>query len=208
MEQPLNPPISAGPASFEVQLAGRYWAMLSMLPLFLAGIIGLYLAVLLLVSWLLGSAAESFFVILLPFLSGVIFLSMMLGTALWILHWHGRRTMEILPEGILLTVHGREPVFVRWADLRVVELRYARPSVVHCTLRTPFWELSFSNLDLNLVGRVAFTQVFAQGFRVDRMRQFLQLLNKMSPRLEWRMGASFQLRYQILSPPYDLEHMV
>jgi len=208
MEQPLNPTSQAGQASFAVQLAGRYWAMLSMLPLFLTGLIGLYLAALLLVSWLLASAEEAFFVTLAPFLSGIVFLVLMLGTALWILRMHGRRTLEILPEGILLTVHNLEPVFVRWTDLRVVELRYARPSIVQCTLRTPFWEVAFSNLDLNLVGRVAFTQVFAQGFRVDRMRQFLQLLNKMSPRLEWRMGASFQLRYQILSPPYDLEHLV
>ena len=208
MAQPIEAPNKNSAASLTIHLAGRYWAFMSVFPLFLFGFVLFFAAAFFAVSLVMGEPLDAFDIILAPFATAALCLGLLLGTTLWILRWHGRRSLEILETGMLYTQGKREPVFVRWTDLNAVELRYAKPNIIHCTLKTPFWEFSFSNLDLNLVRRVPFSQVFEEGFRVDRVRQFLFLLKKMAPQLEWRLGTSFQSRYQIFYPPYDLERLV
>ena len=196
------------PPTFKVKLSGRFWALLSVFPVFLFGFI-LLMASAFMMSWLvLKDGIEAFELMMAPFLSGIVFLIILFALGLWLMRWYGKKTLEILPEGMLLTTGEKEPVFVRWTDLAAVELRFNPPNLVQCSLKTPFWEFGFSNLDLNLVGRVPFHLVYKEGFRIDRMRQFLLLLKKVSPQLQWRLAKSFQDRYHIYYPPYDLERMV
>lgn len=190
-----------------ISLAGRYFAALSMLPYILLAVAGFFLLAFILVALIIQDPEKSFFVVFTPFVLGCILMAPMFLFFLFLMKWHGRRTMDVLPEGILVVNPRGSTLFLRWDHLVAVELRFAMPRIVSCSLLTPSIRFSFTNLEINLTRRGHLRYVFEEGFRLDRMRQLLQFFHLGAPHMEWRVSQGFQDRFRVFYPPYDLENM-
>lgn len=192
---------------FSIQLFGRYFAVLTVLPYMFLALVFFFFACFFLVLIMFQDIHTVFDILLLPSILSAAMMIPFLTVFLFMIRWHGKRRIDLDNTGITMVLPNQKSVFVPWGFLRAVELRYSKPNTVQCTLISPALKFSFSNLELNLESRVPLNRVFEDGFTVDKLREFLFYLHRMAPHLSWRMGESFREKYKIVYPPYDLEKM-
>ncbi len=192
---------------FTLQLFGRYYAVLTVLPYVLLALIFFFLSCFFLVLIMFQNIHTVFEILLLPSILSAAMMIPFLTVFLFMIRWHGKRRIDVDNTGITMVLPNQKSVFVPWGFLRAVELRYSKPNLVQCTLISPALRFSFSNLELNLKSRVPLDRVYDEGFTVEKLREFLFYLHRMAPHLSWRMGESFKDKYKIVYPPYDLEKM-
>ncbi|CAM2067023.1 hypothetical protein SCOR_16720 [Sulfidibacter corallicola] len=193
--------------TFSIYLHGRYYATLSMLPWLVLMMLLFFGAAFLLVMMFLQDPFQSFRITLMPLLMGVAVLSPLLVIILFMIRWHGKRRLDFTEEGVSLVAPNGRAIFVPWQHLHAVELRFNMPKLVTCTLVTPITNFSFTNLEFNLEGRVPLDKISEKGFDLVKLRDFLYYLHRVAPKLQWRLGESFQQRFKVYYPPYDLEKM-
>ncbi|CAM2007445.1 hypothetical protein [Acanthopleuribacter pedis] len=193
--------------TYSVYLQGRYFATLSMLPYVLLILVVFFIAAFLFTLAFLQDGAESFRITLMPFLLGTAVLSPVGLVILFMIRWHGRRRVDLTEGGMSLVTPNGQELFVPWQHLHAVELRFNPPRVVTCTLVTPITSFTFTNLELNLASRLPLAEVYQKGFELATLRDFLYYLYRRAPQAQWRLGESFQERFKVYYPPYDLEKM-
>ena len=192
---------------YTVYLLGRYYATLSVLPYLLATVIFFFIACFFLVSILFQDMRVVFDILLLPFLLGMAIMMPFTLIFLFMIRWHGKRRLEMDPNGMTLVLPNDKQVFIPWDYLIAVELRFSKPRLIQCTLVTPGLRFSFNNLEINLDGRRPLKLVYEEGFGVEKLREFLYYLHRVAPHMSWRMSQSFRDQYRIHHPPYDLEKL-
>lgn len=190
-----------------VRLFGRFWAIISMLPALALVCLFVFVLTFLAVWTVMGDFSESFLLVLAPFGLASAVLLPFLVVFLYVLRWHGRRRLEMDEEGVTMVLPNERSVFVPWEFLLAVELRFNKPRLVSVTLVSSALRFSFSTLELNLNGVVAFPRIFKKGFELNELRELLYHLHQKSPRLSWRMGQSFKDQFLMSRPPYDLEKL-
>ena len=193
--------------SHVLTLAGRYFAVLSVLPYVLLIFVIFFMASLVLVSLWVQNIYAILEILMLPSLLGSAMLLPFLAVFILMMRWHGKRRLELDNSGLTMVLPNEKSVFIPWDFLRAVELRFARPNIVQCTLVSPALRFTFTNLELNLEHRLPLKNVFKEGFDVVKLREFLYYLHRKAPHLSWRMGASFKTKYNVAHPPYDLEKL-
>ncbi len=192
---------------FSVQLFGRYFATLSVLPYLLLTVVLFFIACFFLVMILVQDIQAVFEIVLMPFILGLALMSPFLLIFLFMIRWHGKRRLDLDNQGITMVLPNEKSVFIPWEYLLAVELRFSKPKLVQCTLISPALRFSFSNLEYNLDSRLPLKDVFVRGFEVVKLREFLYHLHRKAPNLTWRISESFKEKYQIYYPPYDLEKL-
>jgi hypothetical protein len=193
--------------SFTLHLAGRYYAVLSVLPYIFLIFVVFFLASLVLVSLWVQNVFDILEILMLPTILGSAMLLPFLGVFLFMIRWHGKRRLDLDNTGVTMVLPNEKKVFIPWEFLGAVELRFARPNTVQCTLVSPAIRFTFTNLELNLEQRLPLRNVFTDGFDVVKLREFLYYLHRKAPHLSWRMGESFKDKFKIHYPPYDLEKL-
>lgn len=190
-----------------VNLTGRYYAMLSVLPYLLLGILAFFTAAFVAILLLVRNPSASFEIVLMPFLVGSAVAVPFLTAFMFMIRWHGKRRLELDQEGITLVLPGERQVYVPYAFLLAVELRFTLPKLVVCTLVSGALRFSFTTLELNLSERASIKKVFLEGFALEKMREFLYHLHKRNSTLAWRITPEFKKQFNVSYPPYDLEKM-
>lgn len=194
-------------SAFTVNLLGRYYSVLSVLPYILLTLVFFFIACFFFVMIITPNVYEVFEILLLPFLLGMAMFLPFSVVFIFMIRWHGKRRLEFDNSGVTMVLPNEKSVFVPWEYLIAVELRFAKPNLVQCTLISSAMKFSFSNLEINLQERVPLKSVFAEGFGVEKLRELLYYLHRKAPQMSWRMGDSFKQKYNVLHPPYDLERM-
>jgi len=188
-------------------LFGRYFAFLSMLP-YMIGVALFFFALCFFAVWpIAGSLQESFQIVIVPFILASAVIIPFLFLFLYILRWHGKRKVVCDLEGVTMILPNKTSVFVPWAFLLAVELRYAKPRWVTVTLVSSAMRFSFSNLEMNLDGRVPIREIYKQGFDLERARELLYHIHRHAPRVAWRMSQSFKDHFNVMHPPYELDKL-
>ncbi len=193
--------------NYSVYLQGRYFATLSMLPYVLLMLVLFFITSFLFALLFLQDGPTSFRITLMPFMLGTAVLSPVGLVILFMIRWHGRRRVDLTDGGMSLVTPNGSELFVPWQHLHAIELRFNKPKVVTCTLVTPIINFSFTNLELNLESRLPAAEIYQKGFDLATLRDFLYYLYRKAPQAQWRLGESFQDRFKIFYPPYDLEKM-
>ena len=190
-----------------VYLFGRYYATLSVLPYLLLAVLLFFIACFVFLMIILEDAMESFRYVMMPFMLGSVLLAPFLIFFLLIIRWHGKRRLDMDDNGITVVQPNDREVFIPWEYLVAVELRFAMPRLVQCTLVSPAIRFSFSNLEFNLSARQPINLLYEKGFEMEKMRDFLYYLHKKAPHLSWRLAESFKEQFNLRYPPYDLEKL-
>lgn len=195
------------PVPFSVSLRGRYFATLAMLP-YMALTMLFFVAM----SWvfssiILGDFAEAFMVVLMPVFWGVTLLVPIGIFFILLIRWHGKRRIDVTEGGFTIVAPNGHEVPIPWMHLNAVEMRFSKPRLVQCTLVTPVIKFSFSNLEFNLEARPPIKELYAEGFDLERMRQFLYYINRKAPDAHWKMSPAFAEQFRVHFLPYDLEKM-
>ena len=190
-----------------INLAGRFYAALSFIPVLLGGAALFYLVTSLAVFMVLRDLMLSFEVVWLPFLLAFVFSVPLYLGFLFILKWQANRYIRITETGIFFVNTNKKETFSNWRELQVIELRYAKPRTIQCKLIFNQISISFTNLEINLIGGVQLPTVFKKGFEYKKMKDFLLVVDNMCPRCTWKMSKSFQTHFGIHFPPYDLEKL-
>jgi hypothetical protein len=194
-------------STLTVRLAGRYYAAFSLIPYLLGLGFLLFCLVGFGVFLILQDPLTTFEIVALPlflffFFCGTLFVSFLL-----ILRWHSKRYLEISQGGIRFVHLNQKEIQFPWSHLLSVEMRFARPRTVQCTLIFPQYRFSFTNLEINLEQVSWLGGMFHQGFRYDKMRDFLMLLDNMNSKIIWKMSPSFQAQFSIRFLPEELSRM-
>jgi len=193
--------------AFSVYLFGRYFAILSILPYLLLTIVLFFIASFLLAIVLANDMLAAFKLVLMPFMLGGALMALFLIVFLVMIRWHGKRRLDVDENGIAVVLPNEASVLVPWEFLVAVELRFAKPKLVQCTLISPRIRFTFSNLEFNLEERQPIKRLFENAFALDKTREFLYYLHRKAPHLSWRVSESFRDRFKVAYPPYDLEKM-
>lgn len=190
-----------------VPLLGRYYAILSVLPYLILGLVAFFGIAFIGVQLLFNDVSTSFEIVLLPFLLSTALGMPFLVIFLYMIRWHGKRRMIFDNTGLTMVLPGEKQVFVPWEFLLAVELRFQTPRMVVCTLVSGAIRFTFSTLELNLEGRVGLKNVYSAGFEMDKMRELLYYLHRKNRNLSWRITPDFKEQFNIKYPPYDLEKL-
>lgn len=188
-------------------LSGRYHAMLSILPFVVLAIIVFFLVAFGFVLVIIKDPMESFKIVLMPFMMGMVVMTPLAMIFMFMIRWHGKRRIEMDEEGITMVLPGERSVYVPWEYLVAVEMRFTKPRLVNITLVSAALRFSFSTVEINLEGRKPLKQVFQSGFELDKIREVLYYLHRKAPHLSWRMSQNFKEQFNIFYPPYDLEKL-
>lgn len=195
------------PTPFSVSLRGRYFATLAMIPY-----IGLGLLFFVLVGWafssiMLSSVSEGFTVVLMPLLWALTLLVPVAMFLILLIRWHSKRRIDVTDTEFTIVAPNGHELPIPWMHLNAVELRFTKPRLVQCTLVTPVIKFSFSNLEFNLEARPPINRLYADGFDLERLRQFLYYISRKAPDAHWKMSNTFAQEFRVHFLPYDLEKM-
>ncbi|PIE02392.1 MAG: hypothetical protein CSA81_07730 [Acidobacteria bacterium] len=194
-------------ADLKLKLSGRFYSALSFVPVLLGGAVLFYVLTSMLVFLVLQDLMLSFDVVFLPFMLAFFFAVPLYLGFLFILKWQANRYLRITQAGLTFVNTNKRETFSSWDQLQAVELRFARPRTVQCTMVFTNITINFTNLEINLDTPVQLPTVFKRGFEYDKMRDFLLLVDNMSPKCSWKMSNSFKVQFGINFPPYDLEKL-
>lgn len=195
------------PEPFSVNLRGRYFATLTMMPYIALAMLFFVFMIWILAAIILGSVGEGLVVVLMPVIWGSTILIPFVVFILAILRWHGKRRIDVTPEAFTIVAPNGHEVPIPWMHLNAVELRFNKPRLVQCTLVTPILKFTFSNLEFNLESRPAISRLFIDGFDLERFRQFLYYVSRKAPDAHWKMSEDFAKQFKVNFLPYDLEKM-
>jgi hypothetical protein len=195
------------PEPFSVNLRGRYFATLAMLPYMAIAMLFFVLMGWAFSTIVMGSVSEGFSIVLEPVFWGITLLVPIGVFLLFLIRWHSQRRIDVTEESFTIVAPNGHEVCIPWMHLNAVELRYTQPRLVQCTLVTPVIKFSFSNLEFNLEQRPRIKRLYIDGFDLERFREFLYYINRKAPNAHWKMSDDFAEQFRVHFLPYDLEKM-